>query len=95
MKKTSAKFEYKTFTLGEKLTEEQKEYFRKYGVIHFKKFIEPETAQLFISELAKIEKQWLEEGIEKVKGIPLKFGKDHEGNPMIQRMCFTNQFSQF
>ena len=66
MRKPSAKFEYKTFTLGEKLTEEQKEYFKKYGVIQFKKFIEPETAEIFISELAKIEKQWLEEGIEKV-----------------------------
>ena len=44
MKKPSAKFEYKTFALGEKLTEEQKEYFKKYGVIQFKKFIEPETA---------------------------------------------------
>jgi len=75
MRKPSAKFENKIFTLGEKLTEEQKEYFKKYGVIQFKKFIEPETADLFISELAKIEKQWLEEGIEKVKGIPLKFGK--------------------
>ena len=93
MRKPSAKFEYKTFSLGEQLTEEQKEYFKKYGVIHFKKFIDPTTAELFISELAKIEKTWLEEGIEKVKGTPLKFGKDHEGNPMIQRMCFTNQYS--
>ena len=93
MRKPSAKFEYKTFSLGEKLTEEQKEYFKKYGVIHFKKFIDSKTAEIFISELTKIEKTWLEEGIEKVKGTPLKFGKDHEGNPMIQRMCFTNQYS--
>ena len=63
------------------------------GVIHFKKFIDSKTAEIFISELTKIEKTWLEEGIEKVKGTPLKFGKDHEGNPMIQRMCFTNQYS--
>jgi hypothetical protein len=53
MKKPSAKFEYKTFSLGEQLTEEQKEYFKKYGVIHFKKFIDSKTAEIFISEDSK------------------------------------------
>jgi len=93
MRKSPVKFEYKTFTLGSQLTEEQKEYFKKYGVIQFKKFIEHETADLFISELANIEKKWLDEKVEKINGIPLKFGKDAEGKDMIQRMCFTNKYS--
>jgi phytanoyl-CoA hydroxylase len=93
MKKGTPKFEYKTFTLGDALTEEQKEYFHKYGVIQFKNFISNETAELFIAELAKIEAQWLAEGVEKINGIPLKFGKDPEGKDMIQRMCFTNKYS--
>ncbi len=87
------KFEYKTFTLGEQLTEEQKEYFRKYGVIQFKNFISKDTAKLFIGELATIEKKWLDEGVEKINGIPLKFGKNENGEKMIQRMCFTNHYS--
>ena len=37
MRKPSAKFEYKTFTLGEKLTEEQKEYFKKFGFLGLSK----------------------------------------------------------
>lgn len=94
MKTTTSKFEAKTFTLGEKLTQEQIDYFKKHGVIQFKKFIAPETAELFISELAKIEATWLAEGIEKINGIPLKFGQDPAGNKMIQRMCFTNKYSQ-
>jgi phytanoyl-CoA hydroxylase len=94
MKTTTSKFEAKTFTLGERLTQEQIDYFKKHGVIQFKKFITAETAELFISELAKTELNWLKEGIEKVNGIPLKFGQDPEGNQMIQRMCFTNKYSQ-
>ena len=35
MRKPGIKFEYKTFSLGTEITEEQKEYFKKYGVIHF------------------------------------------------------------
>jgi phytanoyl-CoA hydroxylase len=87
------KFEYKTFTLGNKLTEEQKEYFRKYGVIQFKNFITTDTVKTFIAELQKIEKQWLAEGVDKINGIPLKFGKEENGDNMIQRMCFTNKYS--
>ena len=70
MKISTSTFESKTFTLGDQLTQEQKEYFDKHGVIQFKHFITSETAQLFIDELANIEKQWLAEGIEKVNGIP-------------------------
>jgi ectoine hydroxylase-related dioxygenase (phytanoyl-CoA dioxygenase family) len=93
MRKPGIKFEYKTFSLGTEITEEQKEYFKKYGVIHFKKFISPQTAEIFISELSEIEKKWLEEGVQKINGIPLKFGKNPEGEDMIQRMCFTNKYS--
>ena len=53
MKKPIIKFEYKTFTLGSEITQEQKDYFKKYGVIQFKNFISSETALVFIDELAK------------------------------------------
>ena len=43
MKKPIIKFEYKTFTLGSEITQEQKDYFKKYGVIQFKNFIDRQT----------------------------------------------------
>ena len=36
------KFEYKTFQWEDQLTQEQKDYFRQYGVIQFKNFINAE-----------------------------------------------------
>lgn len=88
------KFEYKTFHLGESLTKEQLDYFEKYGVIQFKNFINKETVALFLSELKNVESEWIAQGIEKINGTPLKFGKDENGNKMIQRMCFANQYSE-
>jgi len=87
------KFECPDFVLGDKITEEQFNFFDKYGVIIFRNFLNSETVQVFIDELNKIERQWLAEGREKVNGIPLKFGKDEEGNKMIQRMCFLSLYS--
>jgi phytanoyl-CoA hydroxylase len=88
------KFEYKTFQLGSQLTTEQLEYFEKYGVIQFKNFVNKETVALFLAELKKIEASWIEDGIEKINGTPLKFGKDEKGETMIQRMCFANHYSK-
>ena len=87
------KFECPDFVLGDKITDEQYNFFDKYGVIIFRNFLRSETVQLFIDELNRIEKQWLDEGREKVNGIPLKFGKDQNGNKMIQRMCFLFPFT--
>jgi len=82
------------FVLGEKLTQEQLDFFDKNGVIIFRNFIPQEKVQLFISETQRIEKKWLEEGTEKINGVPLKFGKDQNGNKMIQRMCFLSLYSE-
>ena len=81
------------FVLGEKLTAEQHEYFRKNGVILFRNFISRETVTLFIDEINRIEKEWLEQGLDKINGIPLKFGIDEHGRKMIQRFCFLSQYS--
>ncbi len=81
------------FELGEKLTDEQFHYFDKNGVIIFRNFISKDSVQLYLHEAARIEKEWLAEGKEKINGVPLKFGKDADGNKMIQRLCFLSQYS--
>lgn len=87
------KFDCPPFVSGDALTPDQKTFFDKYGVIVFKKFIKPETVQLFIEEGRRVEKQLLAEGREKVNGIPLKYGKDVDESTIIQRLCFLSQFS--
>jgi hypothetical protein len=49
---------------------------------------------LYLSELKRLENEWLSENKDKVNGIPLKFGKDEHGNRTIQRLCFTSLYSQ-
>lgn len=82
------------FKLGDTLTQEQLSFFEKHGVIVFRNFLSQEKVQLYISEIKRLEKLWLEEGRDKVNGIPLKFGKDENGNKAIQRLCFTSLHSE-
>ncbi len=81
------------FTLGNTITKEQLEFFNEHGVIVFRNFISPELVQEYIGEIFRIEQIWLEEGKEKINGIPIKFGKTESGDTMIQRFCFSSQFS--
>ncbi len=88
MKKWNCNFE-----LGDTLTEEQLDFFDEHGVIIFRNFLNKEKVDLYISELKRLESEWLTEKREKVNGIPLKYGKDENGKLTIQRLCFTSLYS--
>jgi phytanoyl-CoA hydroxylase len=88
------KLQNSNFTLGDRLTDEQLQYFDTNGVIVFRNFLSKEKVQLFINEVTRIEKEWLAEGREKVNGVPLKFGEDEAGNKIIQRLCFLSLYSK-
>jgi ectoine hydroxylase-related dioxygenase (phytanoyl-CoA dioxygenase family) len=81
------------FHLGEKLTQDQIDFFEKHGVIVFRNFLTSDKIAIYLEEIKGLEKTWLEEKREKINGIPLKFGKDELGNKTIQRLCFTSLYS--
>lgn len=82
------------YELGTTLTDEQLDFFDRIGAIVFRNFITPDKVQEIISETKRIEQEWLDSGVEKVNGIPLKFGKDENGNRCIQRLCFLSEYSE-
>ncbi|MDJ1502090.1 phytanoyl-CoA dioxygenase family protein [Xanthocytophaga agilis] len=93
MKTTACLLDSPVFVLENSLTESQKSFFHKNGIIQFKNFISRDTVNLFLREIHAIEKKWLDQKIEKINGIPLKFGQDQNGNRMIQRLAFTSLYS--
>jgi phytanoyl-CoA hydroxylase len=83
------------FHLGNELTSEQLNFFDKNGAIVFRNFLPKETVAHIISEINRIDKEWIEEGRTKVNGTLLKFGIDEQGDKIIQRSCFLSLFSPF
>jgi ectoine hydroxylase-related dioxygenase (phytanoyl-CoA dioxygenase family) len=90
---------YKKFILGDKLTTEQHTFFNEHGFIHFKNFINPETVQSITKASEQVQHQWIKNDITKVNGVPIKYGKDLNGETIVQRFAFINQhhpvFSEF
>jgi phytanoyl-CoA hydroxylase len=83
-----------TFHFLEKLTDEQINYFNTNGVIRFKNFVSKSTVNDFLAEIERVEKKLINEGIDKINGTPLKFGKNEKGEKMINRFAFLSTHSK-
>jgi len=90
---------YQRFTLGAEITDEQQAFFNRNGYIHFKNFIKQETVADFIKASEQVEQNWIANNVEKINGVPIKFGKNLDGSPIVQRFAFINlhhlAFSEF
>lgn len=82
---------YPAFTLQGALTDEQLNFFHTHGFIHFKNFLSPEEVQAYITASKEVEATWKRDNVEKVNGVPVKYGKDLDGNTIVQRFAFINQ----
>jgi len=82
---------YPRFQLGESLTAEQTAFFNEHGFLHFSGFIDRATVAELVAASGEVQQRWLAERREKVNGIPVKYGRDLDGRPIVQRFAFANQ----
>ncbi|MBV7529075.1 phytanoyl-CoA dioxygenase family protein [Chitinophaga sp. sic0106] len=81
------------FRLEQTVTPEHLAWFHQHGVIQFRNFIDADTVALLIREVQQVQDWLLRNDIQKVNGIPLKFGTDADGTPLIQRIAFASHYS--
>jgi phytanoyl-CoA hydroxylase len=84
---------YQRFTLSSELTAEQLEFFHRHGFLHFRAFASPAYVQQILHATEAVQRQWLAEGVQKVNGVPIKYGKDVDGAPIVQRFAFASHYS--
>ncbi|MFC6099063.1 phytanoyl-CoA dioxygenase family protein [Olivibacter domesticus] len=82
---------YQTFHFTGELTAEQIAFFGAYGFIHFKQFINQEAVASIVQASKEVEKKWIAAGLQKINGVPIKYGVDLDGSQIVQRFAFINQ----
>lgn len=86
--------DYPRFTLAATgLTPAQAAFFGQHGFLHFRAFAGPAEVAELRAAIGELQARWLAAGVRQVNGIPLKFGHDEAGRPLIQRMAFASQHS--
>lgn len=85
---------YKKFTFEGSLTAEQIAFFQENGFIHFEQYASRQTVDEIIASTEKVQEQWVRGSVQKINGVPIKYGKDEYGNTIVQRFAFTNQHSK-
>ncbi|MBF95373.1 MAG: phytanoyl-CoA dioxygenase [Myxococcales bacterium] len=82
------------FQLGKTITPIQKSFLDQHGFLHFSGVLSKDELTMVSAELDGIQERWLASNRKWVHGIPIFYGKDHEGRPWIQRFTFTSMFSE-
>jgi ectoine hydroxylase-related dioxygenase (phytanoyl-CoA dioxygenase family) len=85
---------YKKFTFEGALTKEQIDFFNANGFIHFENYATKQTVEEIIASTEHVQKNWIDNNVEKINGVPIKYGFDENGNTIVQRFAFTNQHSE-
>lgn len=83
------------FIFANNITPEQMQFYDEHGFIHYKKFFTPEQINGALKAVETLQSEWISQKLEKVNGIPIKYGKDENGNQIIQRFAFASLHSEY
>lgn len=78
-------------SLGDRLTEDQKATFDRTGALHFRDFLSPTGVETLLRAVQEVEANWIRNDVKVVNGTPIKYGRNLDGSPLVQRFAFANQ----
>lgn len=83
------------FFFSDKITPEQMKFYDEHGFIHYKNFFTSAQISDALKAVEILQSDWISQGLEKINGIPIKYGKDENGNKIIQRFAFASLHSEY
>jgi ectoine hydroxylase-related dioxygenase (phytanoyl-CoA dioxygenase family) len=83
------------FLFSDNITQEQQDFYNEHGFIHYKKFFTGAQITDALNAIETLQNDWITKGLEKVNGIPIKYGNDENGKKIIQRFAFASLYSEY
>ena len=81
------------FTLSESLTDEQRVFLDVYGFLHFREVLSADEVDLIAQAQTDLERKWLEEGVDALRGVPIFYGPGLGGQEVSYRLPFCSEHS--
>ena len=86
-------YQHRTFQFENNISEDQFAFFNTHGFIHYKGFLQNEDLKEIINAVNTVQSHLIDNNIEVVNGIPLKYVKDSQNNAIIQRIAFASKYN--
>jgi len=83
------------FQLRDAITPIQAAFLDRHGFLIFDRVASREEVDAILGEVVRIEGELLESGERSLYGVPVWFGADPDGQPMLQRLGFTSTRSPY
>lgn len=83
------------FKFEDKITPEQRKFFNQNGFIQFAGFFSRDVVNKILEEMDAIQNEWLNADVDKVNGVPIKWGEDENGNKIVQRFAFASLQNEY
>jgi phytanoyl-CoA hydroxylase len=77
--------------LGERLTAQHLASFDRTGALHFRGFLNDHAVDSLLRAIGEVQDRWVANDVKVVNGTPIKYGRDMEGRPLVQRFAFASQ----
>ena len=74
-------------------TDEHRAFIEEHGFIRYRGFASKEEVKMINDDLAKVEKEWIDDDREFINGIPIKYGTNEDGSKFVNRFAFTSKFA--
>jgi len=81
------------FTLSSELTPQQVAFLDAYGFLHFRGVLSADEVELVAQVQDQLERKWLTEGVEELRGVPIFYGPGLEGREVSYRLPFCSEYS--
>jgi hypothetical protein len=76
------------------LTAGQRKLLDDEGYLKVPGFLSSAEVDFILGQLRAIEQRWIAEGRKKARGIPIKYGRDLDGGPYVNRFAFASCYSR-
>jgi hypothetical protein len=81
------------FRLGPRIGDSERAFLDRYGFLHYEGVATRAEVDRLLEALGRAERRLLAERPRHVQGIPIRYGRDLDGRPIVQRFAFTTHFS--
>ncbi len=83
------------FALGAQISPVQRAFLHERGYLVFDRVASKAEIERILTDLGAAQARLLADGTQVVHGVPVWFGKDPDGAPMLQRLGFSSTLSDF